>query len=175
MLTEIYLVRHGAALLDTGLDYEAGAGPGLSARGLDEARQAAVFLAGRGVAQVFASPLRRARQTAEEIGSHLGLRITVQGLLAEPPRDEKVEDVRARVQAFLQAAEAGPHPVIALVSHGTPLLLLRGELRQEPVDLRGSPPLPTAAIWHAQRRGPGWQISLVFTPTAPRDGGRVVL
>jgi broad specificity phosphatase PhoE len=137
MVREIYLVRHGAA--DRTGDYETAPGPGLNERGRFEAYQAACFLSGRGVARLYVSPFRRARETAEQIGEQLGLLLSLREGLAEARRDESVDSVRERVLGFLHSLEEAPLPVVAVVSHGTPLLVLRAELRGEAVDLRPPP------------------------------------
>jgi broad specificity phosphatase PhoE len=168
MVREIYLVRHGAA--DRTGDYETAPGPGLNERGRFEAYQAACFLSGRGVARLYVSPFRRARETAEQIGEQLGLLLSLREGLAEARRDESVDSVRERVLGFLHSLEEAPLPVVAVVSHGTPLLVLRAELRGEAVDLRATPggeaPLPSAGIWRAWHDGDRWQVEAAFAPAA---------
>jgi broad specificity phosphatase PhoE len=170
MVREIYLVRHGAA--DRTGDYETAPGPGLNERGRFEAYQAACFLSGRGVERLYVSPFRRTRETAEQIGEQLGLLLSLREGLAEARRDESADSVRERVRAFLQTLEDAPLPVVAVVSHGTPLLVLRAELCGEAVDLRRTPsgeaPLPSAGIWRAWHDGDRWQVETAFAP-AERD------
>jgi broad specificity phosphatase PhoE len=169
MLNEMYLIRHGLADRDPAIPYESEPGPSLNARGRYEVRAAATFLAGRGIRHLYVSPFLRTQQTAEQIGEQLGLPVSTRSLLAEAPRSEAAADVRARIQAFLAALATESLPTIGIVSHGTPLLMLRGELTGEPVDLRpsqdGQPPLPTAGIWRAWRDGDGWRVDLAFAPS----------
>jgi broad specificity phosphatase PhoE len=170
MVREIYLVRHGAA--DRTGDYETAPGPGLNERGRFEAYQAACFLSGRGVERLYVSPFRRTRETAEQIGEQLGLLLSLREGLAEARRDESVDSVRERVRGFLQSLAESPLPVVAVVSHGTPLLMLRAELCGEPVEIRRTPsgeaPLPSAGIWRAWHDGDRWQVETAFAP-AERD------
>src|SRR5207237_487422 len=161
-------IRHGAADRDPAVPYESPPGPGLSERGRYEVREAAIFLAGRGVRHLYVSPFRRAHQTAEQIGEQLGLPVTVRGLLTEARRAES-----ARCRAFLDSLVAESLSTVGLVSHGTPLLMLRAELCGETVDIRppiaGQSPLPqpqpTAGIWRVWRDGAGWRAELVFAPS----------
>ncbi len=168
MLSEIYLIRHGAADRDPAVPYEVAPGPGLSDRGRFEVRQTATFLAGRGIRHLYVSPFRRTYQTAEQIGEQLGLPVSIRSLIAESPRDESAETLRGRVQAFLESFASDPLSTVGVVSHGSPLLMLRGELCREAVDLRrsqdGQPPLPTAGVWRVWRDGEAWRADLAFVP-----------
>jgi broad specificity phosphatase PhoE len=168
MLTEIYLIRHGWADRDPAVPYETPPGPGLAERGRHEARQAANFLSGRGIRRLYVSPFRRTHETAEHIGEQLGLLLRVHELLMEARNDESIEILRARAQDFLQAVEESGIETIGVVSHGTPLLMLRGALRGEQVNIErsrnGQPPLATAGIWRAWRDGATWQVDLAFEP-----------
>src|SRR3954453_16120127 len=151
MLTEIYLIRHGWADRDPAVPYESPPGPGLSERGRHEAQQAANFLSGRGIRRLYVSPFRRTHETAEEIGEQLGLLLRMNELLMEARMDESVESLRERAQTFVQALEESGVEPVAVVSHGTPLLVLRGVLRGEQVQIErsrnGQPPIATAGIW----------------------------
>lgn len=77
MQTDLYLVRHGQtatnqARLIQGWDAEP-----LNARGRWQAEQAGQRLAASGLVALYASPLRRAAETAEIIGRATGLGVTV--------------------------------------------------------------------------------------------------
>jgi probable phosphoglycerate mutase len=73
----LILIRHGRP--DEG-DTETPHDPPLTAEGLQQARAAAELLASEGVTRIVASPLRRARQTAEPLAEKLGLTIdTIEG------------------------------------------------------------------------------------------------
>jgi len=72
-MSRLCLVRHGSTSW-TGRRYCGRANPGLSPEGLAEAEASAAKLAGIGLgnAEIVASPLRRARETADIISSRLG-------------------------------------------------------------------------------------------------------
>jgi broad specificity phosphatase PhoE len=77
MQTDLYLIRHGQtatnqARLIQGWDTEP-----LNARGRWQAKQAGQRLAEAGLVALYASPLRRAGETAEIIGQAVGLDVTV--------------------------------------------------------------------------------------------------
>src|SRR5688572_19684745 len=117
----IYLIRHAAPQDGTGIRYDIAPGPSLSPNGRQEARAVADFLAERGIEVVIHSPLDRTSQTAAILAEGLGLTPDIDERLAEHHREEKPEDVRARVQALWQDVMDRPEQVIALVSHGSPL------------------------------------------------------
>jgi phosphohistidine phosphatase SixA len=64
----VYVMRH--------LQKSDGADPPLSAEGAANAQQLARLLAGRGIKAVFATPTRRAMQTAEPLAAKLGISVT---------------------------------------------------------------------------------------------------
>lgn len=74
--TELWLIRHADAYDGLNLDRRPAVGqfdPGLSARGLRQARALAERLAGAGLAAVYCSHIRRAVETAVVVGDVLGL------------------------------------------------------------------------------------------------------
>ncbi len=82
----LYLVRHGATennlarpprLQGRRIDL------GLSSAGQEQAARTAAWLAGQGVEAVFASPLVRARQTAEQIAVRIGAAVSIVDELTE--------------------------------------------------------------------------------------------
>ncbi|MFF4318717.1 histidine phosphatase family protein [Streptomyces sp. NPDC001568] len=84
--TTLVLLRHGeTALTPQGrISGSGGSDPALSETGLRQAEAAARRLAERGgVRAVVSSPLRRAQQTAEAAGRHLGLEVQVDEGLVE--------------------------------------------------------------------------------------------
>lgn len=170
MLTDIFLIRHGHPLQHTGLNYHVLPGPGLSDVGRDEARQAAEFLAGRGIEQFFVSPFDRTTQTAEPIIEALDVPVTFTSLVQEHNPSEQFDLIRERVREFLRSAEDAPSARIGVISHGSPIRAFLLELSQDRIDLSrhvypGGNPAPTAGIWHAQRSEQTWRIELVFKPT----------
>lgn len=169
LLTNIYLVRHGDPQMNTGLEYNVMPGPPLSEQGKVESRQAAVFLADKGVQSLFASPFARTSQTVKELAGYLELPVTLTELLAEHAPQESEPQVRERVLAFVQGVEDTPFTSIAAVTHGSPIRQLLVALTEGKVDLRGhfygrGNPAPTAGIWHVHREEELWQARLVFRP-----------
>ncbi len=172
MLEDIFLIRHGQPLSNTGLNYRTLPGPGLTERGKEEARQAAAFIADKGVQHLFASPFDRTAQTAEQIVATLDidLPITFTRLIQEHAPGESNEHVQARIREFLAGIEDSPLQRIALVSHGSPIRTMLLELSPQPIKLNlyiypGNNPAPTAGIWHARRSERGWHCDLAFKPT----------
>ena len=77
-MTTLYLVRHGIkekSISDASLS--------LSTKGIEQARMTAAYLEGKSVERVYSSPLRRANETANIIGSRLGLPVVVDNRLRE--------------------------------------------------------------------------------------------
>lgn len=77
-MNRIYFVRHGEnpANLTMQLSHRIIDYP-LTEKGVLQAQQTAAALAGKGISAVYASPLRRAGQTAEIIAARLGLAVTI--------------------------------------------------------------------------------------------------
>ncbi|MDG7038067.1 MAG: histidine phosphatase family protein [Nitrososphaerota archaeon] len=83
--TTIYCVRHGESESNVSGHFpdDDGNSPMLTERGKRQAAQAGEHLQGLGIEAVFASPMPRARQTAEYIARELGLKETVDTRLRE--------------------------------------------------------------------------------------------
>lgn len=137
MVTRIWLVQHG--------DKERAPGdPGLTELGRHQAQVAARWLQGMGLDEVYSSPLRRARETAEVIARAAGLTVrldsrlrermnwegaqTFEAFLAEWDRSTKDRDfvpgngessrsAGERLRTFL-AAHSGGSGQVAAVTHG---------------------------------------------------------
>jgi broad specificity phosphatase PhoE len=75
--TTLYLVRHGESAANVDPAARRRDDPPLTERGRAHAARAASALAGAGLAQVCASPLRRARETAETIAAAAGVPVRV--------------------------------------------------------------------------------------------------
>lgn len=170
MLTDIFLVRHGHPLQNSGLAYLSPPGPGLSDLGRQEARQAAAFLADKSVEHLFVSPFDRTTQTAEVLVEQLGTPVTFTRLVQEHGAGEQFDQVRERIRELLHSLDDSPLSRIGLVTHGSPIRAMLLELSRDKIDLTGhvysgGNPAPTAGIWHAQRSGDAWRIDLVFKPT----------
>ena len=170
-LRTLYLVRHAHPQQNTGIAYDRVPGPPLDALGQTEAQLAARFLQPLGLQALLCSPLLRTRQTADAIAATTGLVPLTAEPLAEHRSDETFDAVRARCATWLAHAESGPHAVLAVVTHGSPVRALLGLLSQNSLDLSrhsfaGGNPSPTAGIWRAERASTGWQLSFAFEPQA---------
>lgn len=149
---EVWLIRHADAYW--GME-ELGPGrvdPPLSERGRSQAALLAARLAPVRLDAVWASDLRRARETAEVVASGRGLQVRVdprlrevrthwdEGRIWEPqepgayPFPEPAEEVVARMRAAIRdvvAALAGlpaPRPRAAVVSHNAAIVLYVGSV-----------------------------------------------
>ncbi len=177
-LTDLYIVRHGHPLLNTGLAYDRPPGPPLSEVGRAEARLAGLYLAGRNVQRLYASPLERAQGTAHAIAAETGLAVITEPALAEHRHDETFDAVRARIREFLCRLEQDLVPGVALVSHGSPIKAMLQILSREQINLSGhiypnGNPVPTAGIWHARRSAQEWSLDLVFKPVVATPAAHV--
>lgn len=181
MLTELYIIRHAHPRQDTGLLYDRVPGPPLSEIGQEEARSAGLYLSQCRLERLFVSPLDRTQETARAIAEITQTPIEIVDDLAEQRSDESFDRVRARVQAMLDRAEAGPWARVGFVTHGSPTKALLQLLSGNALDLTrfvfdNGNHVPTAGIWRAERRvegqaahdGQGWQLELVFTPAMAR-------
>ncbi len=83
MTTTVHLLRHGEVFNPGGVLYGRLPGFGLSDDGLQMARDAAEAVRGRDVAEVVASPLLRAQETAAPIAAVFGLGTTTDERLIE--------------------------------------------------------------------------------------------
>jgi 2,3-bisphosphoglycerate-dependent phosphoglycerate mutase len=155
MLTDLYLIRHGDPDRTTSVAYNVPPGPDLSARGRQEAAQAAAFLRERGLERLFVSPFARTAQTAEVIVDALDLPVTFTALIQEHGPQESFEKVRERIRELLAAAADSPHTRVGVVAHGSPIRAALLELSKDKIDLSrhvyaGGNPAPTCGIWHVQ-------------------------
>ena len=91
-----YLIRHGESLYNAEARIQGQSDVALSPLGLRQAEAIANALADERIDAVFASPLRRAMQTAEPIAARLGL--TIQG-------DDRLKEIHAGIFQGLLWAE----------------------------------------------------------------------
>lgn len=142
-MTDLYLVRHGETEWNRQRRIQGLTDIPLNATGREQARTTGMLLTRRPITRIVASPLSRARETAEIIAAQLGLREPelrdafvernygeAEGLDfheidvryppgVEVPGRESREDVAARVIPALQSlAVEYPSEAIAVVSHG---------------------------------------------------------
>jgi len=77
-MNRLYLVRHGENVANLTKEFSSRrVDYSLTEKGVLQAQQTAMALAGQDIHEIFSSPLKRARETAEIIGEHLGLPVTV--------------------------------------------------------------------------------------------------
>jgi probable phosphoglycerate mutase len=174
----VFLARHGTPDWNMpGIRYDIPPGPPLVAQGEEEAAKLGSFLRTQGVQLIYASPLVRARRTAEIAAEVAGVGVEVVDAVAEYRREENDADVFARVNPFfLRAwAEAAQYGPVAIVSHGGPVRVMLEKLGGLPDVLwhyrkqfDHQNPLPPAAAWRvSSATQPGqWQLELQFTPQA---------
>ncbi|HLI29024.1 MAG TPA: histidine phosphatase family protein [Chloroflexota bacterium] len=186
---------------------------GLSPRGRAQAERVAAFLAELPLAAIYSSPLLRARQTAQAIAArHPHLRVRQASALLEirtgwqgtpnqdVPKgtsfyvnrraadDESIEDVLARLQAFVRRLlRRHPGAIVVCVGHADPIAILTlaaagttvtPQLLQQPVaPARGAVtifeyPTPTAApiLSYANPQDPEPQAPGQYSGTSHADG-----
>jgi broad specificity phosphatase PhoE len=127
----------------------------LNQTGLEQARQAAQTLRGRGIERIYTSPLSRAQRTAQIVAEALGVPVAIEPELIEaafgeqegqpmaewfqgwvderatPVRGESFADLRQRVvRAVNRCVSADDAPVL-LVAHGGFMRALRAEMGLE--------------------------------------------
>lgn len=154
MPQELFFIRHGLPIQNSGVPYQTLPGPDLSERGRSEARQAAAFLADKGIEQLFVSPFARTTQTAEVIIDQLGLPATFTALVQEQAPNETLDTVRMRIRELLAGLEDSPYQRVGFVTHGSPIRAALMELSNDKIDLTkhvypGGNPAPTCGIWQA--------------------------
>jgi 2,3-bisphosphoglycerate-dependent phosphoglycerate mutase len=168
---EIFFIRHGLPIQNSGVPYQIPPGPDLSERGRIEARQAATFLAGRGVEQLFVSPFARTTQTAEVMIDILNLQATFTALVQEQAPHETLDAVRVRMRELFAGLADSPYKRVGIVTHGSPIRAGLLELSSDKIDLSnhvypGGNPAPTCGIWHVQLVDEQTQrFELVFKPS----------
>jgi probable phosphoglycerate mutase len=148
----------------------------LNPNGLAQAHAAAAKLVGRGIASIVASPLSRARVTAEIAAAALGLPVALDEELREvrfgvqegqpmqewfsdwidgvftPDGAEPFADLRARAVAAINRALERPAPVL-VVAHGALFRSLRSAM-----GLPAHERLPNAAPMWCEPDGEGWRL-----------------
>jgi broad specificity phosphatase PhoE len=144
-MTLVYLVQHGDKLRVPG-------DPGLTSLGRRQAGQAGAWLQTQGIRAVYASPLRRARETADRIGEQADLPVIIDGRLRErlnwtggepfedfldrwarteqdrdyePAGGDSSRQAAGRLRDFLTGLAGQPGPVAAVTHGGVTADLLR--------------------------------------------------
>jgi broad specificity phosphatase PhoE len=153
----------------------------LNQTGLAQARTAAELLRNRGITSIVASPLSRARVTAEIVGEALDLPVTIEPELREvswgvregqpmadwfhtwitghtvPEGAESFEALRRRVVSGLNRAVGQP-PAVLVVAHGGVFRAVRAAMSLEAA-MRTRNCVP---IWCEPPRAPGGDWSLAY-------------
>jgi probable phosphoglycerate mutase len=151
----------------------------LNATGLAQARAAGPLLKNRGITSIFASPLSRARVTAEIVAETLGLPVTIDPNLREvswgvqegkamsdwftgwvaghmtPEGGESFPALRQRAVTGVNRALGNP-PVVLVVAHGALFRALRAAMGVEP-NMRTRNAVPLWCAPPASGQG-GWTI-----------------
>ncbi|RIK45134.1 MAG: hypothetical protein DCC55_00320 [Chloroflexi bacterium] len=176
MSSTVYLVRHATPDWSrTDLRYDIPPGPPLTPQGEEEATRLGAFLRQAGVQRIYASPLERARRTAELAAVVAEADVNEEPAVAEWVRGESETAVLERFLPLWAAAcvESEECGALALVTHGGPirLLLQHLKLEQSVIDFYRKQfdrdnPLPPAGAWRITRKNPDalWQMELSFTP-----------
>ncbi len=173
---QVFFVRHGEVHNPQGIFYGRLPRFGLSARGQQQAKAAAMVLAQYPLAAIYTSPLLRARQTGAvlrqehqalplqqrrdllEIRTHLqgrstALLDTTDWNFYEPqlhPDDETIAEIVQRIERFCRfVARRHPGAAVAAVTHGDLLAIAQARFNQWPLvltSLRGEHYPATASI-----------------------------
>ena len=126
-----YYLRHGETEANAAGTIAGSLDVDLTPLGREQARLAARALASQPITAIYASPLRRARETAQPVAEALGLPVTILDEIAERnwgdleglPRHSHVRGVKPvggeSTDAFMQRVLAG----FALVDAATPLIV----------------------------------------------------
>jgi probable phosphoglycerate mutase len=175
-----YFLRHGETFWNRERRTQGQTDSQLNDTGRAQARRAAEALRDEPVQRIVASPLSRARDTAQAVAEVLGLEVaTDPGLMEchlgahqgdphgpwlqayfrgeyEPPGGERFDDFCARTWAAMQRAVAlGPNTLI--VAHGGLWISARRHVAVEP-DL---PRLPNALPLHVEPEGKVWRHRII--------------
>jgi probable phosphoglycerate mutase len=149
----------------------------LNPTGIAQAREAAALLRGRGINAIYASPLQRARVTAEIAGEVLGLPVVTDDALREvnfgamegqvmdqrfhdwvarkstPEGGESFDALQARAVGAVNRLLTAPPPVL-IVAHGAFFRALRAAMGIDPanrlpnaVPMFCEPPLDGTPVW----------------------------
>jgi broad specificity phosphatase PhoE len=149
-MAEILLARHGQTGDNADGRILGRRDPPLTAVGLAQARQLAGGLRDEGLAAVWTSPLRRARETAEIAGAAVGL--------APAVLDDLVESARGRWEGrrIAELAEEEPEAFAAFVAGDPGFAFPGGEsLREQArrtaraLEVVAAGPLPALVVAHA--------------------------
>lgn len=180
--TAFWYLRHGETDWNAQNLAQGNVDTQLNATGLAQARAATEKLRNRGITAIHASPMRRARTTAEIVGEALGLPVTLDNDLREvsfginegkpmladwfndwvherftPEGGEPFDVLRTRAVAAVNRALASP-PVVLIVAHGALFRSLRAAMGLPP-DVRLPNATPTFCAPPATEGAP-WELTV---------------
>jgi probable phosphoglycerate mutase len=177
--TSFWFLRHGETDWNTRNLAQGSVETRLNARGQEQAESAAKTLRDRGIARLFSSPLMRARETAEIVGTALdliahfepALRETSYGVEEGRPMDgwfddwvagrvtpdgaEHFDHLTARAVEAVNQCTGQPGPVL-IVSHGAFFRALRGAM-----GLEKNVRTPNATPFWCAFGENGWELTAV--------------
>ncbi|MBM3407173.1 MAG: histidine phosphatase family protein [Betaproteobacteria bacterium] len=171
-MTELIFIRHGVTDWNLERRFQGCIDIELNAEGLAQARLTAERLAGMPLAAVYASDLRRARQTAEPIARAIGVSVAVEPGLRE--RHYGVFEGRTHDELSRDHPEAYQHwrdrvPDYALPGGGESLLTLRERVQAQMDRLAARHPGQTiVAVTHGGVLDSIYRIAAGLAPDAPR-------
>lgn len=172
----IYIARHASPdWTRTDIAYDRPPGPPLTPEGEKEALELGEYLRSCGIVQLYASPLERARRTAELAAEVIGIQTQVEDAIAEWRRDETADLVAKRMMPFWEGIVADSLKVgpICLVTHGGPIGLILRNLGMPSRHLKAfrtcfdhHNPAPPAGLWRSvyDDTKNQWELNLVFIP-----------
>ncbi len=171
-MSRALLLRHGESVHNAHTGKEVlddAEGDRLTERGREQARGAGSGLAGEGITRLLASPMRRAAETAAEVGAALELEPETLPYVHELGTGESFEDLVARVRRLKAELEELPADELPLlVGHG---IFIRFFLLDSVLGEEFTPPM-AAGIWNLGSYNCG--LSLFSHGEARDPGGTAV-
>jgi broad specificity phosphatase PhoE len=159
--TTIYLIRHGEVHNPDGIIYGRLPNFGLTEKGRGQLNETAEFLQDKKISVLYASPLDRAKESAEIIKNKLNIpELHISKLLYETqtsyegrkfysldrmqsevylkplnPTDETIEQLAERMKQFIDEMIAKYNgETIAAVGHGDPIMAIKAVIKKRPLD-----------------------------------------
>ena len=165
-MTIFHLLRHGEHNVQGKIC--AGRMPGvvLSERGRAEAEGAARRLASLDVAAIYASPLERTRQTAEIVGSHLSLPVTILDDLAELDFGEWTGKTFDEVRKDPRWPEWASHRSLSCIPGGETMRAVQRRVVEAIMEMRAQHPNDSVVV---VSHGDVIRAALVFALGMPLD------
>ncbi|HVH78243.1 MAG TPA: histidine phosphatase family protein [Stellaceae bacterium] len=165
-MTIFHLLRHGEHNVQGKIC--AGRMPGvvLSEHGRAEAEGAAKRLASLDVAAIYASPLERTRQTAEIVGSHLSLPVTILDDLAELDFGEWTGKTFDEVRKDPRWPEWASHRSLSCIPGGETMRAVQRRVVEAIMEMRAQHPNDSVVV---VSHGDVIRAALVFALGMPLD------